>query len=251
MIGRVVKEQFSPLDTTFISQTARHLPDDQAYEFLADWVLPSETHETLRLYYQHEPYQQGEDDATSAGRDEMLAIDIGAVIGPAVELINLASQIGKLDEVAGRVNAIVPVDTASERARLAMPSLLQIAQEQDDEALESLRQLNDKLAEGVDSSRRPHLAAPEVIAARAASRRPSLTLVAVDLAERLVEEARESERSHEWKLLVNDLLGEVPRQLAGRTTSLRSSNEKLTQWSSVPYVHPKDRYLDRRPSQWQ
>ena len=110
------------------------LPEGERYEYLADWVLPSETHSTIRMSGAFTPTDPAPIvppeflDATGSG---------GTLVSPAFDLLDLAKKLARLEELRERVATISePTSKSQQQAQAAIRVLLAL-ELNDEPAIES------------------------------------------------------------------------------------------------------------------
>ena len=110
------------------------MPEGERYAYLADWVLPSETHSTLRMGGEFAPTDpapivaQEYRDATGSG---------GTLVSPTFDLLDLATKLGRLKELGQRVAAIPEPTTESQKRALASLRILLALELNAESSLES------------------------------------------------------------------------------------------------------------------
>ena len=87
LIDSILTEGIFEHDVATVLAEVKELPAEQAYDKLITWILPSSTHSGSRLYYEF---------ASARGTDNSIGENLQC---PAVELIAVADQLGKLDEL--------------------------------------------------------------------------------------------------------------------------------------------------------
>tara|TARA_R110002073_G_scaffold43606_3_gene121576 strand:- start:4443 stop:9434 length:4992 start_codon:yes stop_codon:yes gene_type:complete len=101
-----------------VSEEASRLKVEDRYDYLSKWVLPSEWHRTLRL----------NSDFTSMHSLQPTTKDVndpgGNLISPALELIDVAEQLGRLNEIAERARLYASEDIHQQRNRSAFLALI-------------------------------------------------------------------------------------------------------------------------------
>jgi hypothetical protein len=113
----------------------------------------------------------------------------GELEAPALELVELARKLGKLDELAERVQkAAIP---GQERERLAMLALARAAQERDDQARTALSELT-RLVAPLPLTAPIWMRWPELVAASGTMSRPALRGSALGLLDVLVRHMEQS-----------------------------------------------------------
>ncbi|MBC8351700.1 MAG: DUF1583 domain-containing protein, partial [Planctomycetes bacterium] len=136
---------------------AAKMPPKERYDFLADWVLPSRNHATLRLYGAFGPTnparpvadyiiseQRRLDEAKEKGAGRIQTG--GVAVAPALDLITVAKQLDRLDALRDRVEIVAggPKDKTHRRSQLALLILIDMARQDfaaADQHLEEFREL--------------------------------------------------------------------------------------------------------------
>lgn len=117
-----------------VRERAANMPDDEAYQYLSEWILPGKTHRTLRLTgaftTTHPAPIVG--DVTSGGGD---------LVAPAIDLVDAAKRLGQLAELRKLVAATQPSGEAEERAKFALLFLVEAARDDRDSARAACDQL--------------------------------------------------------------------------------------------------------------
>lgn len=92
-------------NTLFVAAAARSmLPRDQ-FDYLAGWVLPNADHPTFRVSGAFGTTNPPSDGSPLSTSPEGLSPRV-AVLSPAVELIQLGQELGRLDELQSRISAV-------------------------------------------------------------------------------------------------------------------------------------------------
>ncbi|MFV0443068.1 MAG: DUF1583 domain-containing protein [Planctomycetaceae bacterium] len=252
VLGQLMQENNIPPQALAVVMRARTLPDDQAYDLLKAWVLRGSEHDSTRLYYEHRPYQSMVEIAAQAEDERAGPVDAGEVVSPAVELVNLAHRLGRLEELAREVApGQAPPRPIRQREQAALAVLISIAAGEPETAVELMKQLDAAILAGLPNGKRPHTFAPEGLVCRAAARQPRLVLPAWELAQRLVDESREADKKRPgpWKDEATDILGDVERQIIA-AAPVGVSGSPQSQWRSVPYLKPNHLFDGQHPSTW-
>ena len=143
-------------DVDAVLNRANKLPRSERFEYLADWVLPNAWKQTVRmrsrLYPLHLP--RTANDGTPANRLD----------SPFIELIKLAKQLGRLDEIDERLQGFSPQDVRQQRRREAALAFVLDAQGNLDGAIEHCEKLFKLNSEQRESS--PDEYWPELLVAR-------------------------------------------------------------------------------------
>ncbi|MEE8450364.1 MAG: DUF1583 domain-containing protein, partial [Thermoguttaceae bacterium] len=174
----LIGEEYFSRNADAVVRRARELPPQQRYEDLLAWVFPKDTPGTIRLYG---------DFSQLDPPPPVKPTDRGGVLqAPALELVEVARQLGKLDALASWVDASVPDEEHSRRGKLALLALIQMSQGQEKEATLALDQLRS-LASDVPASAGKWQRWPEFVAASVALEHPEMLSVAEDLLEDLAQ----------------------------------------------------------------
>lgn len=121
-----------------ICEAARRQSDLSGYELLADWVLPGESHPTIRLIGDFRSTgfpQAGENPQVTVWNklaSEKVLIQLlqrEILESPALQLIESAHATGKLRDLRKRIQAIRATDSDSRRSKLALLFLVDVARE--------------------------------------------------------------------------------------------------------------------------
>lgn len=135
----VVGEAMLALSAEQVFLRSRQLPRAERYEALAAWVLPGDDHSTFRLQGDFAPT----DPAPSVGLGTRRG---GSLVAPALDLVALAKELGRLPELEKRVRGFEAKTDLDRRGQLALEALILAAQGQDDQAVETLGKLPPLLA---------------------------------------------------------------------------------------------------------
>ncbi len=164
-----------------VRKRAAVLENDKRYRFLSDWVLPGVDHDTIRVAIDFTPTHpappvRGEDRmdvdrlqiAEESGQSR---IQIGGqLVAPALDLIEVAKELGRLEEVRDRVDRVTPTNDQQQRSRLAMLVAIDTTRGDFDAAQSSLERLFSLVQAGGHS--RFSERCPETLAIWAALRHP-------------------------------------------------------------------------------
>ncbi len=137
-IGAIVADCHVPDSAIEVHHRALSLAAADRYKYLAHWVLPGESHDTFRVTPDFTPTHPAppasENDAIDAMRIEVAKrrgetrVQTGGnLISPALDLIAVARELGKLAELRKRVETAVSQISSQQRARLSLLALIDIA----------------------------------------------------------------------------------------------------------------------------
>jgi hypothetical protein len=167
-----------------ILKQARSLPAAERYAMLLGWVLPPDDTVAFRLYGYFSPADPAPP-VTESKQTGRRVHSGGEVEAPALELVAVARELGKLDELAERVRQAKATGDLDQRNQRALLALICIAQQRDAEAAEALVELQPLVAK-VPQHKPDWERWPEVLAALMALERPKLLAPATALLDHLV-----------------------------------------------------------------
>jgi len=118
-----------------VHQHALALAPEERFEWLTEWVLPNQQHPTLRLQYGFTPTHPAPPVTPVAGKTDDAGATApnqsgGELISPVYDLIDVAVELGRLEELRSRIESWdVPPGSRSAAERHAMLVLLALAEE--------------------------------------------------------------------------------------------------------------------------
>ncbi|MBC7968329.1 MAG: DUF1583 domain-containing protein, partial [Fuerstia sp.] len=138
-----------------VRQTAKQLAAEARYEYLRGWVLPSKSHSDFRLagkQTQTDPVVPLIDDhpfdierqRVGVERGERRIHTGGNLVSPALDLIETARELGKLDALRFAVQVATVNGEVQERCRLSMLAMIAIAKGDEEAARLATDQLYDR-----------------------------------------------------------------------------------------------------------
>ena len=150
-------------DALAVHRRAAKMQVEERYKYLVDWVLPSLDHVAIRTSLDFTPTHpappvRGEDRmdvrclqiAAASGQS---CVQIGGrLVAPALDLVQVAEELGRLEEVRDLVEQFAPTGGQQQRARLCMLALIATASEQFDIANQHLEQLAELVLAGTHTS---------------------------------------------------------------------------------------------------
>jgi len=118
-----------------IHESAAAMSAAERFEFLANWVLPSDLHPTFRVTAEFGSTGARPVAKQSSNVDAQLTLGV-AVLSPAVDLVEAARSVGKLDELRQRILAAnVSIDDAQQNyVKATLLFLVNVAREDFDAA---------------------------------------------------------------------------------------------------------------------
>jgi hypothetical protein len=213
-----------------VHKQAGELSAEKRYAFLSDWVLPNIDHDTLRMALDFTPTNPAPPAAPKfqPTSDASRMTAGGDLISPALDLVSVAKELGKLDELRGRVVAISVTDNAQQqRSQLAMLALTDIAVGNLAAAKQSLDKLAAMVADNGSFSFRDRW--PETLAIWGAARHAETRDSVRDMAYQI-----EIEQTRKRRTSGNEGWDQQMRALASRVTYFDLLEREPTLRAAVP-----------------
>jgi hypothetical protein len=237
----LVGEDFLTLDAAGVALRARRLDPAKRYDALAAWVLPSDDHPVFRLQGGFTPSFRA--DSTRGGE----------LVAPALDLVETAAHLHKLDELAARVDAEKAGNDVDRRGKLALQALIQAAGGDEPKATASLKELKpflDKAPAALPTwARWPEVAAASgTLGLALGPERPGLRAPALALLETVVEQAATSAPGTPWAVLVKGLRARALR-LPESAVAARSDSAAAP-WVAVSRATARSRGTGLSPAVW-
>ena len=240
-------------ETVFELQVPQLLADtsilsaEEGYARLKQWVLPSEDHSLYRMFYRTVAIEPNSDPSIRSASD---------LQSPALELVHLARQLNRVDELAKEVEALAVSSELETRNQQAMLALLAMQGSDPQSAREKIAAVATTLMAGLPQSLTAQQRAAELLVTWEAMQHPEMLPLAVELATKLRDNERDEKlRSNDDRFhkLTHGLIGRldlVSRTALAAGEADASDASKLTQWASVQYVKPEHRYRGQHASHW-
>ena len=185
----VIGESLFAFKAGEIVEKAEKLPPGERYTVLADWVLPTSDHPVWRLEGEFTPTFPPPSAVKNGGAGARRGVRLqsgGELRAPAIELVETAKAIGKLDELVNRIDGIKrETDSgrvANERGKVSLQALVQIARGDDSQAAKAIETIQ-KLLDQRPFDQPEWTRWPELVLATRAIERPSLRTPAQTLLE--------------------------------------------------------------------
>lgn len=189
----------SPLS---VLQKAALLEPEPRFEFLSRWVLPNDNHDTLRLVVGFTPtgYPSSlqpdfENSSVTTVRNRVPMG--GSIVAPAAELMRVADQLGRLDEVLLRISEAPSDDTDQQITKLAGLVLVNCSAGHLDTAKNRMADLYQAVAS--HQQIRSSWKGPLLLAVQAGSQADATAAAARDLAFDIVQTEIGNIKSSEWR----------------------------------------------------
>ena len=169
-----------------VFQKSRMLIPEERYRYLLDWVLPNDTHPVTRLRGDFLPTRSSPPVVEMLSLDKLKAdpggLRGGPVVAPALELVALARELGRLDEFRKDVENSTRLkgNPNEERARFALLAIVDMADGNFDNAQRQFDELKKRLPTmntGAEYMRWPELLAAWVGIHHAETRNDSTAML--------------------------------------------------------------------------
>lgn len=240
-----------------IHRRAAALPAEARFAFLADYVMPGESHDELRLSLEFSAANPPPSPAAWGSLDERPAwfslseaaddspVHWGAtLVSPALDLVDVARELGRLDDLRRAVVAAPQSTEHQQRQRLALLALIDMAKKDFTGANESLFQLLTLVDQGAHTEFSQRW--PETLAAHVAIYGPATRNAGRELAVLLhLRQARNGadSGSEAWRRHVAAMVG-LSRYLDETTSANLPQFNTLPpwkQWTTVSHQTAQSR----------
>lgn len=262
-LKNVIEEKFHANDLDPILLQARALSPQQRYDTLKNWVLPNDDHDSIRMYGDTAPADPL--DATlvviapvsltgKQARTEQTGKrqrSGGELIAPALDLVAVAREVGKLDELADQIRKIPQSSDQVKRARQSMLVLTAIAAGDLKQAETLLTGMTPNRAPGLPDTLPVHDRWPEMVVACEAAQIPELRKSAVALFEVILDSNNRKGQGHWWDVKIRSARQHA-RALLDRGLELppASFTSPQGQWAQSTLVRATNRSSGMVP-RWQ
>lgn len=213
-LGQVMQEKFYATDLDGILVQTRALPLADRYQALKKWVLPNTDHATFRLYADNAPAdplpvtpivlppaqpRQGKSSKGTPAPARRVRSG-GELIGPVLDLVAVAKELGKLEELADLVSKVPESSDQVRRSRLAMLGLIAISAGDYPKAESTLKLLSPPRDKGLSDGWSQFDRWPEFVLAWEASYVPELCLSANTLLDLIVDSTNRKGIGTPWDI---------------------------------------------------
>lgn len=152
LLGAVFADRHTQDSALDAHWAAMAMPPEQRFEYLSRWVLPGDDHDTIRIamdFSQMHPAPPvaamhaavgGTSDPTPDERKSRIHMG-GNAVSPALDLIRVAAELGKLKQVRDRLEAHSHTNQQQRKARAALLAVIDLHNREFDTALKSLDEL--------------------------------------------------------------------------------------------------------------
>jgi tetratricopeptide (TPR) repeat protein len=247
-------EPLVSLNAHSIVAQGRSMTAEERYGFLSRWVFPDGSPAAARLYGDFTPADPAQAPVTESLPTARLQV-AGRLEAPALELVAVAKSLGKLDELAKRVQQIRPSSDHDKRSKLAMLALTREAQGRDGETADALRQLMP-LLEKIEPDEPRWARWPELLAVSNAIHRPALRADALALLDQMVNQVQKmtpeqrSSLGPVWDDHVSHVRGACRLLALPNDRMVLEGNAELRYWKPVAHARAETRGLGGAMPRW-
>ena len=259
-MGNILAEDHVVHSAYSVCVHAQQLPEDERFIFLAAYVLPSEDHDTLRLAFDMTPTcpapvvrpvtESSERKVSGSTKSPSIAPRFSGseFASPALELIRVATRLGRLPEIRQRVGNWQPTEVEDRKCVAAMLSAMACAQQNFPEAQTHLQSLIGLAREQPGDQLE---LTPEAFGLWTAAEHPELQPLFEEFWAILYEDIRLDQphrivRSERWKRLVH---AKRPSLLPPNSPTI--SNTQRALWFPVSRMSSETRGAGYPQPQWQ
>ena len=227
--GRTIDEKFHTTGLEDLLLQTRAMSPEAQYEALKHWVLPNDDHANYRLFGDFTSdngiptknrltgrIDSDGDNSIPSFRRHKIG---GELIAPALDLVDVAKKLNRLDELAKLVEEANDDKTPlAARSKLAMQIMIQTAKGDFAKSNEGINQLLP-LCKAIPENARMVKRWPEVLVGSDATRHPELRASALTLLTQIVDHQHKRGLGEMWE---------------GRTTGLRDQCKRLIDTNQYP-----------------
>jgi tetratricopeptide (TPR) repeat protein len=259
----IADERLHSLGIDHVLRQARGLPAAERFSHLRGWGLPGDQHDTFRLYGAISP---GESLPASPGiliqnpavrpatgdavaRSPMSSE--GQLIAPVLELIAVAKELGRLDELETEVRSAPIQSDLNRRSVTAMLGLIAMAKGDTAATLRALQSLTPEASVGLPDGWPQHERWPELMLVWNAASASTLVPAATELAGFIAESQRRRNAGPEWGPLVVSAMQRLrDHGIVEEAASPAPSVSPRHQWNHVTLVDAEGHAAGQSP-RWQ
>ena len=242
-----------------VIEVVRHaatLSDEERYDYLLDWVLPTKSHSSLRLagkfsllpvppLAEQQPLGVASPLEVTTSDKNRLQTDV-QLVAPAFDLVNVAKSLGRLDDLRQRL----ALGEENNRVQ-SMQTLIAIAADDFNTASDNL----ESLAAALDKNNEVNLVDrwPEMLAAWIGMRHPQTQETAQHVVEAMYDRLREGKlgETDVWRHHLASLAAVGRFHAEAEAFGQELVTAPLQQWQAVSHVSARSRGEGFPRSRWQ
>ncbi len=243
------EENILGLNAAAVRARAASLPDEIRFERLLEWVFPTGSHISIRMY----------GDFTQTNPSPVSRIDEseehragGAVISPVFDLLDLARKLNRQNELLARVDTVPEANTDEQRrAKAAMQLLLQLETGKTDAAVKLLDQFM-QLVRNSEASSHSEMWPETLVVYRCVVRKISLPeaddLLAFLFSQRTLRDIPQNAPA--WHSQMAALAGQKGHRDTGGGVVAADLKLGLSQWVPISLRRAQSRGQCLAPARW-
>ncbi|MBI3863250.1 MAG: DUF1583 domain-containing protein, partial [Planctomycetia bacterium] len=231
----IIQETYVLENWEQVLRRGRALPAAERYAYLRKWVLPAGDHPNFRFLGGFTPSNPAPAGAAAPAAAGAKRVPTGAeLIAPVLDLIAVAGELKKLDDLAGQAIAVKPEGEYDQRCKFLFLALISLAQNKTEAAagyLQQARPLLDKLPADAPEWMRW----PEFIVAAQAIEIPDLRPTGLALLEKMVEQIQAKYVTREWEFHIRPMRDRARYLSLTDVAAPFGADPDLKQWSRVTH----------------
>lgn len=260
-LARSFDDRYEASDLDRVLRTTRALSPAERYASLKQWVLPNDDHSTIRMYGNTAP-----SDPVASTLTVLSPVNLtdsksaqpapvarrkrsgGELIAPALDLVAVAKQLGKLDELMDAVQSAPESSPFVKRSRLAMLVLIAIAANDTASAESMMKELTPPRDKGLSDDLPLNERWPELIVACEAARVPELRTAANALLDLMLDSVNRRGINFEWDVKVRSSKQDaMDRMNRNAELPLASAVSPKGQWAQSTLLKASSRGYGKVP----
>lgn len=247
----------------YVCKRAATMSSEERLEYLADWVLPCDSHSTFRLSMDFTPVnpvpvvdaeRDSEDGSPIDEKSSQRRIVVGGdLVSPGIDLVNAAREQGVLPDLKARIRNCPANDATAARCRRTMMILTEITDGQFNVAQEQLAELHSRFVQ-LDRSQ-VTTRCPETLAISVGLQHSQTRDLAQELLSYIVESFIHQERSGSqdvWDRQMAALVGWAKsRANLSMDAAAVSEDQALQNWIPVSRMTARSRGVGFPRGRWE
>lgn len=231
-VGHMIGEEILAQNQVAVRKRAAMLNAEDRYEYLYRWVILGDAPSEVRLttdFTPTMPVPSNNDSSSEIGRRIPSG---GRLVSPAMDLISVAAQLQRLNELRTVVKNFVPLTHEQQKCRQSFLAILAMAETDFDIANDHLKKLFDLAQTTTQFSAERY---PEAAATWSAAKYPDTFAAARDLAFLLYEQTRNGNgpRSERWHRHIYSLKQKLEDRVGEDRLIKTDVSSPLQRWASV------------------
>ena len=243
----IFDEQHAQESALDVHRRAMAMPVEDQFVFLLRWVLPGEDHLAFRLHADFTPTSPAPPQVSAVAGDGVRAFSGGEVVSPALDLVEAAVTLRKLDGLRSQVASTTASTARDQICRVALLALIDTAGGDLNSAGAHLETLFTLIP--TDPPTRGSARDALLLCVHEAAKHPQLSRVAVDPAYRIVESYQEVYDREPWHRQFSAAYARC-RQTARNGEALTARPSSSPQWLPASRPLARRRGAGCPPAAW-